>query len=178
MLQAIGLWSVSSRNLYCCAVLASLLSRHKLSYCAHSPRQKKTPAMRGVFQRLIRQFFYLVEAQLHWRVATEDGHEHRELLGGGLNVGDDSCHGGERTVGDGDLIANGVGDFDLALLGGGGLSPAALSASEAIIGAIIATTSLRESGAGSLVGPTKPVTPSVSRTIRRAFSSGHIRIST
>ena len=42
--------------------------------------------MRGVFQRLISQFLYLVEAQLHWRVATEDGHEHRELLGGGLNV--------------------------------------------------------------------------------------------
>ena len=98
----------SFRNVYCCAVLASLLSRHKLSYCAHSPRQKKTPQCAGSFKDLLGQFFYLVEAQLHWRVATEDGHEHRELLGGGLNVGDDSCHGGERTVGDGDLIANGV----------------------------------------------------------------------
>ena len=68
----------------------------------------------------------MVEAQLHWRVATEDGHEHRELLGGGLNVGDDSCHGGERTVGDGDLIANGVGDFKDALLVGGRLVTATL----------------------------------------------------
>ena len=47
-----------------------------------------------------------------------------------------------------------------------------------LIGAIIATTSLRVSGAGSRVGPTKPVTPSVSRTMRRASSSGHMRIST
>ena len=63
-------------------------------------------------------------------------------------------------------------------LAAAGLSPAFFSASEAIIGAIIATTSLRLSGAGSLVGPTKPVTPSVSRTMRRASSSGHMRIST
>ena len=36
----------------------------------------------------------------------------------------------------------------------------------------------RTVGAGSLLGPTKPVTASVSRTMRRAVSSGNMRMST
>ena len=56
-----------------------------------------------------------MEAKLHRRITAEDGHEHGELLSGGLHVGNNGGHGGERPIGDGDLIANGVGDFDLAV---------------------------------------------------------------
>ena len=67
------------------------------------------------------EFFDLAEVKLHRRITAEDGHENGELLGGGLDVGDDGGHGGEGAIGDGDLIADGVGDLKLALLGGGGL---------------------------------------------------------
>ena len=89
MLQAIGLWSVSSRNLYCCAVLASLLSRHKLSYYANPPGQHKKPDHDGrALQSLgVNLASELVEAKLHRRITAEDGHEHGELLSGGLHVG-------------------------------------------------------------------------------------------
>ena len=63
---------------------------------------------------LLVELLHLVEAELHRRIATEDGHEHGELLGGGFHVGNDSGHSGERTIGNGDLVTHGIGDLDLA----------------------------------------------------------------
>ena len=81
-------------------------------------RRATQPTLR---QRASGEFFDLGEVKLHRRVATENGHENGEFLGGGLDVGDGGGHGGEGAVGDGDLIADGVGDLRFALFGGGGL---------------------------------------------------------
>src|SRR3954471_2623349 len=60
----------------------------------------------------------LVERQLDGRLATEDGHEHLELLRVGVDLGDRRREGLERTLHDGDGLADlEVHDLDLGLRG-------------------------------------------------------------
>ena len=61
------------------------------------------------------ELLHLVEAELERRLALEDGDEDLELLGLGHDLGDRGRHGLERSVGDGDDLADlelGLDDLD------------------------------------------------------------------